>query len=105
MSTSNENESKGMSAEELSKFYEIHDVKNCEIDETTGQIIKYDLCEPLVHSYGKGSITYVFKDTKTVMLVSEDSPQNIIELLPYDQLCRILTHEQLAEMFPLDDNV
>ena len=105
MSTSNENESKGMSAEELSKFYEIHDVKNCEIDETTGKIISYDLCEPLVNSYGKGSITYVFKDTKTIMLVSKDCPQNIMELLPFDQLGRIINQEQLDEMFPLDDNV
>jgi len=105
MSTSNVNESKGMSAEELSKFYEIHDVKNCEIDETTGQIISYELCKPLVNSYGKGCKTYVFKDTKTIMLVSEDSPPNIIELLPFDQLSRILTDEQLDEMFLGADNV
>lgn len=98
MSTSNENESKGMSVEELSKLYEIHDLKNCEIDETTGKIISYELCEPLVNGYGKGFKTYVFKDTKTVMLVSEDCPPNFMELLPYDQLCRILTDEQLHEI-------
>ena len=80
-------------------------LKTSPVGEATGKIIKYDFCEPLVHSYGKGSKTYVFKDTKTIMLVSEDCPPNIIELLPYHQLCRILTDEQLEEIYPTDENV
>ena len=85
-------------------LYEIQDVKNCVIDDTTGAIIEYELCEPLVNLYKLDVTTYLFKSTRTVMFVSEECPPNIIELLSLDELFRIFTEEEFYEMFNIPED-
>ena len=79
-------------------LYEIHDIKDSEKN-NAGEIISYTLCQPLKNTYKCGAKTKVFKGTNTVMVVSADCPSNILELLSYEELTRILTHEELFEIF------
>jgi len=60
---------------------------------------KYELCEPLVNSYKKGTNTYYFKGTNTVMIVSKDCPVDIMEILSIDELFRIFTEEEMYKMY------
>jgi len=78
-------------------LYEIHDVKKI-VKNNIGEIIKYDLCQPLVNYY-KAPKLMIFENTNTVMIASLDCPPNILEFLSKDELRRIFTDEQLFEIF------
>ena len=78
-------------------LYEIRNIKEISIDKNTGNIENISFTEGLVNHYLCGTKVLCFIEKNKVLIMSTECPEDIIDLLSYDELQSILSTEEFDD--------
>ena len=79
-------------------LYEIRSIQRVEFDEESNQITDFVLAEPMVNSYNKGANVKLFINTKKVIIMSNECPDNILDMLSLEELHELLTEKEYYDL-------